>query len=133
MTVDRIPVVGDRVAFYERRDTLPRGALIAHVWSPSVVNIVLQDETQKTSVALIQHGIRPPGYYCEFAPLANPEPEPSKFRFGMGATPVITVSGEIGLVVGRAEYVNSEPSYLLQYRSNRGDAVEEWWRESALS
>jgi hypothetical protein len=129
----RVPQVGDKVRFYEKRDGEPQDGEIAHVWTEGCVNVIFPHGTLFTSVALIQHGPRPLGYYCEFAPLAKPEPEPAKFRFGLGSTPTITVSGEVGLVVGRAEYLNSEPSYLLQYRRNDGIAAEEWWRESALT
>ncbi len=44
----------------------------------------------------------------------------------------ICVSGETGEVIGRAEYKNSESTYLLRYKDADGTAVEKWWSESAL-
>jgi hypothetical protein len=52
--------------------------------------------------------------------------------FSLAATVAIIASGESGSVVGRAEYLASEPSYLLRYRAADGRAVERWWPESAL-
>jgi hypothetical protein len=47
-------------------------------------------------------------------------------------TVTIVVSGETGEVIGRAEYVYAEPSYLVRYKDADGRAVESWWTESAL-
>jgi len=44
----------------------------------------------------------------------------------------ITASGEQGTIIGRAEYVNAEPSYLVRYKCADGRAVENWWTESAI-
>jgi hypothetical protein len=54
------------------------------------------------------------------------------FKFELGQNVKITVSGEVGEVVGRADYSNSESSFFIRYKSADGRAVEEWWREQAL-
>lgn len=54
------------------------------------------------------------------------------FAFQLGATVVISASGETGEVVGRAEYLTAEPSYFIRYRANDGRAVQDWWTQSAL-
>jgi len=50
----------------------------------------------------------------------------------LGSTVSITCSQEQGKVIGRAEYLNAEPSYLIRYRCADGRAVESWWTEQAL-
>ena len=54
------------------------------------------------------------------------------FKFELGQNVKITVSGEVGEVVGRADYSNSESGFYIRYKSADGRAVEEWWREQAL-
>lgn len=39
---------------------------------------------------------------------------------------------ERGEVVARAEYLTSEPQYLVRYVAGDGRCVEAWWTESAL-
>lgn len=53
-------------------------------------------------------------------------------KFVLNQEVSIAASGESGIVIGRAEYANSENSYLLRYRAADGRAVETWWQESAL-
>lgn len=54
------------------------------------------------------------------------------FRFGLGDDAVLK-SGEAGEIIGRAEYLNSEPNYLLRYTAADGRQVEQWWAESAFN
>lgn len=54
-------------------------------------------------------------------------------KFKLGQTAVIEVSGEEGVVIGRAEYQHGEPTFLLRYRRADGLAHEEWWAGSALN
>ena len=56
-----------------------------------------------------------------------------QFKFRLQQTVTIDASGEHGEVIGRAEYLTSEFSYLVRYRANDGRATEAWWSESALS
>lgn len=41
-------------------------------------------------------------------------------------------SGESGTVIGRAEYLNREPCYLLRYKAADGRLTEAWWDESTI-
>ena len=54
-------------------------------------------------------------------------------KFELKQTVTISASGEVGEVIGRAEYTTSEPQYMLRYKSADGRAVEAWWAESALA
>ena len=54
------------------------------------------------------------------------------FKHNLGAMVFIKASYEQGEVIGRAEYTNSEPTYLVRYKDGTGCAVEKWWSESAL-
>lgn len=54
------------------------------------------------------------------------------FMFALNDNVAIIESGEIGLVVGRAEYTYADNSYLIRYCAGDGRAVEAWWTEDAL-
>lgn len=54
------------------------------------------------------------------------------FKFENGSTASIIASDERGVIVGRAEYIDTANSYLLRYKANDGRAVEQWWNEGAL-
>lgn len=54
------------------------------------------------------------------------------FKFELGAKVSVTVSGETGEVIGRAEYTTAANNYYVRYRSADGRAVEAWWQEEAL-
>lgn len=41
-------------------------------------------------------------------------------------------SEEEGEVIGRAEYTDAEPGYLVRYRAADGRQVESWWGQSAV-
>lgn len=58
--------------------------------------------------------------------------QPAPFKFAIGQRLAIVCSGEIGEAIGRAEYPESPPSYLLRHRAADGRAVEAWWTQSAL-
>ncbi|WGS47141.1 hypothetical protein LFL97_34000 [Burkholderia sp. JSH-S8] len=45
----------------------------------------------------------------------------------------IATSGEIGEIIGRAEYTSSENAHPVRYCSADGRAVKNWWGESALN
>jgi hypothetical protein len=44
----------------------------------------------------------------------------------------LVLSKETGIVIARAQYLNSENSYLVRYKCSDGRLVEQWWGESAL-
>jgi hypothetical protein len=54
------------------------------------------------------------------------------FKFKINDDVVIAVSGEPGMVIGRAEYATAENTYLIRYQAADHRAVEQWWSESAL-
>lgn len=54
-----------------------------------------------------------------------------KCKFEVGSTVTIQVADQEASIIGRAEYANSEPQYLLRYAAPTG-ATETWWGESAL-
>lgn len=54
------------------------------------------------------------------------------FKFSLNQNVTIAVSGEVGEVIGRAEYTKSEASYLIRLKAADGRATEAWWQESAL-
>jgi len=56
----------------------------------------------------------------------------NRFKFDLCNQVAIAISGEIGEVIGRAEYGHSENTYYLRYKSADGRAIEAWWPESAL-
>jgi len=56
----------------------------------------------------------------------------SEWMFKIGETVAIKASREWGEVIGRAEYAQTEPHYLIRYRAADGRAVEAWWGESSL-
>ncbi|MBO6755693.1 MAG: hypothetical protein JJ902_05170 [Roseibium sp.] len=56
----------------------------------------------------------------------------SEFKFDLKATVMLTVSGEVGKVVGRAQYTNSADQYFIRYQTADLRAVESWWSEDAL-
>ena len=53
-------------------------------------------------------------------------------KFELNDKVIISTSGEQGQVIGRAEYVHAEPSYLVRYKAADGTAVEAWWTARAL-
>lgn len=55
------------------------------------------------------------------------------FQFALGQSVRLEQSKETGKVIGRAEYVNSQPSYLVRYICADGRQVETWWGQDALT
>lgn len=54
------------------------------------------------------------------------------FKFDLQQVVSIATSKEQGVIIGRAEYVAAENSYLMRYAAADGRAAEQWWAESAL-
>lgn len=55
------------------------------------------------------------------------------FNFDLKQCVGIVASGEVGQVIGRAEYTNATNTYLVRYMARDGRAVEQWWAEDALN
>ena len=53
-------------------------------------------------------------------------------KFDLKQQVAIAISRETGEVIGRADYVTHENTYLVRYKTTDGRAVESWWDESAL-
>ncbi len=78
--------------------------------------------------------IAPRGAQCPGVPrreIQQRKETPVKYELMQSVT--IATSGEQGEVIGRAEYVHAEPSYLVRYQAADGRAEEVWWTESALA
>lgn len=51
----------------------------------------------------------------------------------LGEKVKLTTSDEVGTIVGRAQYLQSEPSYYVRYKAADGRQTECWWAASALA
>lgn len=49
------------------------------------------------------------------------------FKFEMGQRVKLVESDKRGVIVGRAEYSNRPPQYLIRYKAGDGRMVENWW------
>jgi hypothetical protein len=54
------------------------------------------------------------------------------FKFELDTSVTIAASGETGMIIGRAEYIDSDNSYLIRYKAGDGRATEAWWTEKAI-
>lgn len=54
------------------------------------------------------------------------------FVFELGQKVKISISGEAGEVIGRAEYTHSNPQMQIRYLAADGRAVESWWDQEAI-
>lgn len=55
-----------------------------------------------------------------------------KFYYDLYADLVLAQSGEVGYVIGRAQFLDCEDKYLFRYVTSNGNLVEKWWSKSAL-
>ena len=53
-------------------------------------------------------------------------------KFALKQVVKLVESGEVGTIIGRAEYATSEPSYYVRYKAADGRQVECWWGETAI-
>jgi hypothetical protein len=51
----------------------------------------------------------------------------TKYDFEMEQEVVINLSGHIGRVIGRAEYVDAKQNYYVEFVNGNGNAVTEWF------
>lgn len=143
----RKPVVGDKVRFFPVDGSPSEPGVITQVWTDTCVNIQYDADDgligSASSVPLIRANdpgatIPTRGYYCMFADEIDTttveiEGLDEDFGYELGNAVVIDVSGETGTIIGRAQYITSENAYLLRYKNALGQAVEDWWKESAIS
>lgn len=54
------------------------------------------------------------------------------FAFDLDAQVQLAMSGEEGVILGRAEMRGKPNQYLVRYKSADGRLVEGWWDEDAL-
>lgn len=54
------------------------------------------------------------------------------FKYKLKQEVTIIVSGEVGEIIGRAEYVTGEKTYSIRYKAADGRAVEQWWNQVAI-
>lgn len=54
------------------------------------------------------------------------------WKLALGQTVALAMSGEQGVVVGRAEYEGDADRYLVRYKAGDGRLVESWWHEDAV-
>jgi hypothetical protein len=53
-------------------------------------------------------------------------------KYELGQLVKAVVGEEQGTIIGRAEYLTSEPNYYVRYLAADGRMVEAWWAESAI-
>ena len=56
----------------------------------------------------------------------------NSWQFSLEQAVILKFSREVGVVIGRAEYMSMEDQYLLRYKAADGRQVEAWWGASAL-
>ena len=52
--------------------------------------------------------------------------------YELGQTVTIKCSGEKGIVIAKAQYLESSDCVLLRYKCADGRAVESWWNVQAV-
>ncbi|SON54331.1 hypothetical protein HDIA_0790 [Hartmannibacter diazotrophicus] len=55
------------------------------------------------------------------------------FKFEMNQRVALSMSGEYGVVIGRAEYLDLAPQYYIRYVDGTDRQVQDWIPESALT
>ena len=56
----------------------------------------------------------------------------SEFDFDLGDDVKLSLSGESGIVIGRADFAESDSQYYVRYLSANGRQVEDWWNANAV-
>lgn len=60
------------------------------------------------------------------------DPNTVEFDYNIHDVVMISVSGEVGEIIGRAEREYDLHEYLVRYKDANGCAVERWWNENAI-
>lgn len=66
-----------------------------------------------------------PGVFSKEVPM-------NEFEFELGDKVTLTLSTESGIVIGRAEYLESDNQYYVRYLAGDGRQTESWWAEKAI-
>ena len=56
----------------------------------------------------------------------------SEWEYNLEQAVILKFSREVGVVIGRAEYMSTEDQYLIRYKAADGRQVEAWWGASAI-
>ena len=56
----------------------------------------------------------------------------NSWEYNLEQAVILKFSREVGVVIGRAEYMSMEAQYLIRYKAADGRQVEAWWGASAL-
>jgi hypothetical protein len=57
----------------------------------------------------------------------------SDYKFSLGDKVKITISGEEGQIIGRAEYLADTRQYQILIKAAGGRAVTDWWAADFIS
>lgn len=57
----------------------------------------------------------------------------NQFAFDLGDEVELVLSGENGIVIGRAEYSEDTPSYLVRYKAADGRQTQCWWSAQSMT
>jgi hypothetical protein len=144
-----LPTIGRDVLFVPDAtaadNAQPLTAKITYVHSASLINIGGFDASglpyARTSVMLIQEEDATPatGFYAHWMPFqitaakAAAAPVPTGFAFALGEEVELALSGEEGIVIGRAEYTDEAPSFYVRYVDSDGKQVTGWMSASAIT
>ncbi len=55
-----------------------------------------------------------------------------KFAFDLNQNVKLKLSEERGVIIGRGEYTERPPCYMVRYVAADGRQVEDWWNADAL-
>ena len=56
----------------------------------------------------------------------------SEWEYTLEQAVILKFSREVGVVIGRAEYMAEEDQYLIRYKAADGRQVDAWWGASAI-
>lgn len=92
------------------------------------INIHIPGDTSYPVAEIVEREAEPAR-----AGTANEKPTPLRsLAFSHHQRVRLVESGETGTVIGRADFVSAQNSYLIRYRAADGRQVEDWWGEDAI-
>lgn len=54
------------------------------------------------------------------------------FKYELGGKVSLIETEECGVIVGRAEYTDSDNSYYIRYKDSTGKQILKWWNETHI-